>query len=137
MSREQQIELDSYGTITNHGIHDATIVEIRSVSEGKTSAISIRCKMETGGFFTLNFLGTIFYEINFYGPQNVILEISVITKQDATNFLNEIKNADAYIPFKFSDLSQSILHGNLTFVEISPSVGAQIKIICEKVELVE
>ncbi|AZZ36489.1 hypothetical protein CIK05_06720 [Bdellovibrio sp. qaytius] len=135
MSSKIEIEVNSNSYIVNSGLHDATIENINVNCVENSKRVSVECRAEDGRLFTLDFNDVVFFDINFLGRQNVIRDITVLSKKSAKKFLSEISNLESYTFHKIDDLELEIISGELTFVQFSASVGADLRIICKKIEM--
>lgn len=133
MSQLQEVELNSNNEVINQGIHDAAIVDVKVNGEGKDVLASITCRPEVGNPFVFKFSGVLIFNVNFYGRQNIILDMYLFKNQDVLSELKKIPELSRM--WDFEDLNRKIQDENLTLISIVPSNGAELAIVCKELEM--
>lgn len=134
MSDKKKLVLNTEGAVTNESVHDARIVDVNVKGVGDKMSALILCKAEDETKISFSLKGLRLFSMEFYGPQNVINDVLIISKIDASSGLKEFKDLEKFTFEKYDKINKAILKGELSFVRMIPSVGAEILAICKEVE---
>lgn len=132
---KMNLEINLKGNVLNDGVHDAAIIGINTMGEGKDITNEVLCRAEDGTKFVFKMTGVRVFNISFYGPQNIISDCTILNQTDASAALAEIRDLEKYTFNSIASLKSLILNGDLTLFQINPSVGAAIDCICSSVSL--
>lgn len=134
MSAKKKLLLNADGLVSNEGVHDASIIDVNVNGVGDKMSALILCKAEDGTKISFSLKGLRLFSMEFYGPQNVINDVLVVSKTDASSELKEFKDLEKFTFEKYDKLNKAILKGELSFVRLIPSVGAEIIALCKDVD---
>ncbi|RYZ89193.1 MAG: hypothetical protein EOP04_07470 [Proteobacteria bacterium] len=110
-------------------IHDSELLEI-SLPTPDSKELKLKFRSGKGDEHRLKFSNVLALSCSSISTQNVVFEMNFLVGQDAVDELSIIfSDINALYSAKLID---SLVRGDLRFVQIQPSVGAQFSIIFEK-----